>query len=273
MSQIHGRARSPADEPAFVGILPSYRARVGEDAGTLVRLVFMPDFGADPLWRRLPPHREFVVVDLERLPLSGALKDDVRAWARRHDELQDPPGPLRGSEQDLTAWVATGRELLARLRAELAPHYEVVDGLEVVEYDVVDGDVIDDDVIDGHGVPARPTASPTSPASPLVDDSAQHLPARAQRPGTTQPFTPAEHQRLGAQIAAMSQELLWTVGDAVRRYGRHHSLTRQAIKTQHAVDALRAALEADLAQAHPQHFDPATYHPAGLDRGPYDRPR
>ena len=46
----------------------------------------------------------------------------------------------------------------------------------------------------------------------------------------------------------MSQQLLWTVGDAVRRYGRQDPLTRQAIKTQHAVDALRAALEAQLAR-------------------------
>ncbi|WP_432573135.1 hypothetical protein [Kineococcus sp. SYSU DK005] len=106
---------------------------MSQDAREPVTLVFKADFGADPLWRRTPAHAAGVVdlnVDLDRLPLSEELKSDVRAWARRHDEMQDPPNPLRGSEEELNAWVAAGRDLVLRLRTELGPGVEVVDGYQ-----------------------------------------------------------------------------------------------------------------------------------------------
>ncbi|MEZ0165855.1 hypothetical protein AB2L27_13940 [Kineococcus sp. LSe6-4] len=94
---------------------------------TPVTLVFRADFGADPLWRHVAG-RGPGMVRLDRLPLSAQLTADVRAWARRHDELQDPPNPVRGTPAELGEWVRTGSELLVRLRAELGPRFEVVDG-------------------------------------------------------------------------------------------------------------------------------------------------
>ncbi|WP_328291239.1 hypothetical protein OG218_00460 [Kineococcus sp. NBC_00420] len=102
---------------------------MAEDMQAPVTLIFKAAFGADPLWRRVAG-RQNGMVKLGQLPLSDNLKTDVRAWARHHDELQDPPGPIRGTPADLAAWVAAGRDLVARLRTELGPDFDVIDGYQ-----------------------------------------------------------------------------------------------------------------------------------------------
>lgn len=96
------------------------------DAHEPVTLVFNADFSADPLWRRTSTSTG--MVNLDQLPLSRELKSELRTWARRHDELQDPPNPVRGSDEVLFAWTAVGKDLVVRLRAALAPRFIVVDG-------------------------------------------------------------------------------------------------------------------------------------------------
>ncbi|WP_380162731.1 hypothetical protein [Kineococcus sp. R86509] len=102
---------------------------MAEEAQQPVTLTFKADFGADPLWRQSAEGQKGMV-RLDRLPLSEDLKDDVRAWARRHDELMDPPNPVRGTDTELDAWVVTGRALVTRLRAELGPGFDVIDGYQ-----------------------------------------------------------------------------------------------------------------------------------------------
>lgn len=57
----------------------------------LVRLVMFCDFGADPLWLEGASGKGVMMVDLDSLPLSADLIQQLREWAARHDGLNDPP--------------------------------------------------------------------------------------------------------------------------------------------------------------------------------------
>ena len=47
-----------------------------------LNLLFMGDYGADPLWDAATE----AMVDADQLPLSQSLRDDVREWARAWEE-------------------------------------------------------------------------------------------------------------------------------------------------------------------------------------------
>lgn len=84
----------------------------------------MADYGADPLWHRTPDGKGSSMISLDTLPLSSELKNRLRAWARRHDDLMDPAHE-RPSQAAETEWVAEGQALLPSLRRELGPEYDV----------------------------------------------------------------------------------------------------------------------------------------------------
>lgn len=88
------------------------------------RLVFMPDYGADPLW----DNNGGAMVSLDALPVSAALRERVRSWAQRWEKyaneaifeeaLDDDEAAYRPiREEKLTLWLA--------LREELHGRYEV----------------------------------------------------------------------------------------------------------------------------------------------------
>jgi hypothetical protein len=58
------------------------------------------------------------------LPLSASLVAALQGWADEHDRLLGPTFEWP-SEEAKVAFVAHGRRLLARVRAELGPAYEV----------------------------------------------------------------------------------------------------------------------------------------------------
>lgn len=60
----------------------------------------------------------------DQLALTHDLKDRLRAWAVRQDQLNDPPFS-HGSQAELDDWVAQGRTLLGRLANELGSTYDV----------------------------------------------------------------------------------------------------------------------------------------------------
>jgi hypothetical protein len=86
----------------------------------------MADYGAGPLWRRCPSVQGTRVVNLnlDSLPLSSQLKQELRAWAARFDALSgtDYEWPSRAARQH---WVADGRALLDPVRRELGADYDV----------------------------------------------------------------------------------------------------------------------------------------------------
>jgi hypothetical protein len=97
---------------------------VNSQVVTPVPLLLMADFGADPLWHRTSDGNGSAMIPLDRLPLTDGLRDRLRSWATRADELNDPPFSW-GSQPKLDDWVADGRVLLILLRAELGPAYDV----------------------------------------------------------------------------------------------------------------------------------------------------
>jgi hypothetical protein len=83
-----------------------------------MRLKMMADYGAFPLWAvdgGLEP---------DALPLSPALITDLQTWADEHDRLLGPTFEWP-SDQARARFVADGRRLLARVRDELGPGYQV----------------------------------------------------------------------------------------------------------------------------------------------------
>ena len=84
-----------------------------------------PGLGADPVRFRSPTRQASGNLDLERLPLSPQLKDDLHAWERLVRRAQQVLDTSAG-EQDLRAWATRAREdLLPRLRQELGADYDV----------------------------------------------------------------------------------------------------------------------------------------------------
>jgi hypothetical protein len=97
-------------------------------------LIFMPDYGADPLWSADGGS----MVPLERLPIGDGLRARIRGWASRWDDLtyqawnyddvangmRDGPAepvPDRAAEQLAREW----RQLCDELRAELGAPWRV----------------------------------------------------------------------------------------------------------------------------------------------------
>ena len=86
----------------------------------------MADYGADPLWRRYASGEtaRLIALNLDTLPLSTTLKQDLRAWAARFDALSET-GYEWPNAADERKWITDGRALLEPLRRELRPEYEV----------------------------------------------------------------------------------------------------------------------------------------------------
>lgn len=88
-------------------------------------LLLMAEFGTtETLWLRNPDGKASRAIPLDRLPLSEPLKQRMRAWALRHDELNDPPFSW-GTRHDLEVLADEGRFLLAQVRLELGDGYDV----------------------------------------------------------------------------------------------------------------------------------------------------
>ena len=90
-----------------------------------IRLILKADFSSsDPLWLRTDDDKGSRMLSLDSLPLSGGLKRELREWAARHDELNDPPF-VWGADSDLDEWRRHGQDLLVALRTELGASYDV----------------------------------------------------------------------------------------------------------------------------------------------------
>ena len=90
----------------------------------------MADYGAFPLWAVPdgPISADDVWVgalDPAELPLSASLVAELRGWADMYDRLLGPAFAWP-SEQAKAAFAEQGRRLLALVRDELGPEYEVV---------------------------------------------------------------------------------------------------------------------------------------------------
>jgi hypothetical protein len=84
----------------------------------------MADYLADPMWVRAPDGRAMQMVRLDDLALSSGLKDRLRQWARRYDELAATAYSWP-SEETRESWVAAGRVLHEEVDAELGPSFDV----------------------------------------------------------------------------------------------------------------------------------------------------
>lgn len=78
-------------------------------------LEFWPDYGSGPLWA------SGIAVDLQRLPLSEALRGRVVAWSA---DYEDDKLPIDGPGD--ADWLAEGKILLGDVRLALQDSYEVV---------------------------------------------------------------------------------------------------------------------------------------------------
>ncbi|WP_432571131.1 hypothetical protein [Kineococcus sp. SYSU DK005] len=90
-----------------------------------IPVLLAPGFGGDPLHFRSPTLQTIGNLDLDRLPLSSRLKDELRAWEhlvqQAHAALKTP-----AAERNLRTWAIQAREdLLPRLREELGANYDV----------------------------------------------------------------------------------------------------------------------------------------------------
>lgn len=91
----------------------------------------MADYGAFPLWA-VPDDGPVSADDFwvgglapDALPLSASLVAELQGWAGLHDRLLGPTFEWP-SELAKIAFVEEGRRLLALVRGELEPGYEVV---------------------------------------------------------------------------------------------------------------------------------------------------
>jgi hypothetical protein len=87
----------------------------------------MADYQCFPLWEASPG--AVGNIDPQDLPLSLALKQELRIWAERFDEtlnLDDPASSGFGSEQARKKFRQEGRALAQRLQEELGTAYAIV---------------------------------------------------------------------------------------------------------------------------------------------------
>lgn len=90
-------------------------------------LLLMAEFGTEePLWLLSPEGKASRGIPLDQLPLTEDLKQKLHTWARRHDELNDPPFSS-GNSGDLEEFAEEGKSLLYRIREELGPGYDIHD--------------------------------------------------------------------------------------------------------------------------------------------------
>lgn len=87
-------------------------------------ILLMADYGADPVWERLPDGKAGPMISIDSLPLSDGLKGRVRAWADRFDNITDTGCEFPSAAEE-GAWAAEGRVLLELLRRELGPGFQV----------------------------------------------------------------------------------------------------------------------------------------------------
>jgi hypothetical protein len=82
------------------------------------RLRVFPDWSADPVWA------DDGMVDLDDLPVSGRLRDALRAWAREWERLLGPRFEV--TEKDAyAAWLDAGWQHARHLQAELGRDWTV----------------------------------------------------------------------------------------------------------------------------------------------------
>lgn len=96
------------------------------------RLRFFFDLGFGVLWADNDAARaEFgYMVNLARLPLSAATREEaerLEAWSGDNVNSDYPPAPGPWRQEECDRFNAAARALLARLRTELGPDYEIVD--------------------------------------------------------------------------------------------------------------------------------------------------
>ncbi len=85
-----------------------------------------PDYFADPVWA------EDGMVDLDGLEISDRLRRELRAWARRWEELMGP-GFECTDAAGYDEWKRRGRPLAGALQAELSGAVEVTYDPEVYD--------------------------------------------------------------------------------------------------------------------------------------------
>jgi hypothetical protein len=92
-----------------------------------VTILLMADYRADPLWRRYESResKRVMSLDLNSLPLSPELKQQLRAWAARFDALAETGYEWLSADHE-RQWVTDGRALLEPVRQELGPGYDVI---------------------------------------------------------------------------------------------------------------------------------------------------
>ena len=88
-------------------------------AGERPLLEWWPDYGGELLW--LHAGQGGARVSLDAVGVSPELSTEITRWVT---EYSDERLPLEGAGD--VAWLSTGRELLFRVRAELAGRYEVI---------------------------------------------------------------------------------------------------------------------------------------------------
>jgi hypothetical protein len=90
------------------------------------RIKLMADYFCSPVWHDATgedlPDPEIGPIDLDDLPVTDDLRDDLEAWADRFDATMDPDDPAAAAFQppdSLARFATDGAALAARLQAEL----------------------------------------------------------------------------------------------------------------------------------------------------------
>jgi hypothetical protein len=86
----------------------------------------MADYQCHPLWEANPG--VYGDISPESLPISLALREQLQAWARQYDatlDIDDPASSGFDSKQSADNFVADGYGLLAKLKQELGPEFQV----------------------------------------------------------------------------------------------------------------------------------------------------